>query len=85
MPYRVEFAKSAADELRGLERTIQRRTFRKIEALSAEPRPSSCRKLVGSDHSYRIRIGDHRVVYEIHDGQLLVLVVRVRHRREVFE
>jgi len=68
-----------------LERTIQRRTFRKIEALSAEPRPSSCRKLVGSDHSYRIRIGDHRVVYEIHDGQLLVLVVRVRHRGEVFE
>ena len=55
-----------------------------IESLDSDARPSGCKKLVGSDHTYRIRIGDYRVVYDIHDDKLIVLVVRVRHRRDVY-
>ena len=53
-----------------------------IEAL--ESRPAGCKKLVGSEHTYRLRIGDYRVVYDIHDAMLIVLVVRIRHRRDVY-
>jgi mRNA interferase RelE/StbE len=55
-----------------------------IESLESDPRPSGCKKLVGSEHTYRIRIGDYRVVYELRDDKLIVLDVRVRHRRDVY-
>jgi mRNA interferase RelE/StbE len=55
-----------------------------IDKLPDNPRPSGCRKLKGAD-VYRIRVGDYRVVYEIHDDVLIVLVVRVAHRSEVYK
>ena len=85
MSYEVELTTSAARDLRKLERSIQKRIIKKIEALSENPRPSGCKKLVGSDESYRIRIGDYRVVYEVKDAKLIVLVVRVRHRKEAYQ
>ena len=85
MAYEVEFTTSAAKEFRNLERTIQKRILKKVEPLSVNPRPSGSKKLVGSEDSYRIRIGDYRVVYEVNDGTLTVLVMRVRHRREVYQ
>jgi len=82
--YRVEISKSAAKDLRGLDRKWIPRIVASIESLESDARPSGCKKLVGSDHTYRIRIGDYRVVYDIHDDKLIVLVVRVRHRRDVY-
>ena len=84
MPYRIEFTSSAEKEIQQLERTLQRRIIRKVEALSDDPRPIGCRKLVGSDRCYRIRIGDYRIVYEIEEDEILIVVIRVRHRREVY-
>lgn len=55
-----------------------------IDALAGDPRPSGCRKLAGTDRLYRVRVGDYRVVYEIHDDRLLVLVIKLGHRREVY-
>jgi mRNA interferase RelE/StbE len=55
-----------------------------IEALADEPRPSGVKKPVGSQHIYRIRVGDYRVVYGIDDGVFLLLVQRVRQRGEVY-
>lgn len=55
-----------------------------IESLESDPRPVGCKKLVGSDHTYRLRIGDYRVVYEIQDDILVILVVRIRHRGDVY-
>ena len=55
-----------------------------IEALAGDPRPSGVTKLRGPEAFYRIRVGDYRVVYAIEDDGLLVLVVRVAHRREVY-
>jgi mRNA interferase RelE/StbE len=82
--YRVEIAKSAAKDLRAINRKWIPRIVASIETLESDPRPSGCKKLVGSDHTYRLRIGDYRVVYEIHDDRLVVLVVRIRHRRDVY-
>ena len=82
--YRVEISKSAAKDLRGIDRKWIPRIVAAIEMLESDARPSGCKKLVGSDHTYRLRIGDYRVVYDIHDDMLIVLVVRIRHRRDVY-
>jgi len=82
--YRVEISRSTAKDLRGIDRMWIPKIVATIETLEADPRPSGCKKLVGSDHTYRLRIGDYRVVYDIHDDMLIVLVVRIRHRRDVY-
>ena len=82
--YRVEIAKSATKDLREIDRKWIPKIVASMEALESDPRPSGCKKLMGSDHTYRLRIGDYRVVYDIHDEVLVVLVVRIRHRRDVY-
>lgn len=82
--YRVEFAKPAAKDLRAIDRKWIPKILAAVDGLQLDPRPSGCKKLIGSDFTYRIRIGDYRVVYEIEDDVLVVLVVRVRHRRDVY-
>jgi mRNA interferase RelE/StbE len=55
-----------------------------ISSLQSNPRPAGCKKLAGNADYYRIRVGDYRVLYEIRDRVLLVLVIKVGHRREVY-
>ena len=57
---------------------------RAIQALAQNPRPPGCRKLAGSQHDWRIRVGDYRVIYEIADTIRIVCINRVRPRREVY-
>ena len=83
MTYRVEVGPAAVRQLRKLDRPAQRRLQAAIELLAVEPRPSAAKKLVGGNGEWRVRTGDYRIVYEIHDNVLLVLVVAVGHRREV--
>lgn len=78
--YEVRFAASAAREFRKLPPDVRRRLAPAIDALAAAPRPPGVKKLAGASDLYRIRVGDYRVVYEVSDAALLVLVVRVRHR-----
>jgi mRNA interferase RelE/StbE len=52
--------------------------------LAADPRPSGCKKLAGSTDYYRIRVSDYRVLYEVRDRDILVLVIKIGHRREVY-
>jgi len=82
--YRIEFTRSAERDLRRLDRSMLARVMAAIDALADEPRPSGVKKLVGSEHTYRIRVGDYRVVYSIEDRLLLLLVQRVRHRGDVY-
>ncbi|MEO6908470.1 MAG: type II toxin-antitoxin system RelE/ParE family toxin [Abditibacteriaceae bacterium] len=56
-----------------------------IESLETDPRPAQCKKLVGTANIYRVRSGDYRILYTIEDAQLLVLVVKVAHRRDVYK
>ncbi|MEK7675450.1 MAG: type II toxin-antitoxin system RelE/ParE family toxin [Verrucomicrobiota bacterium] len=82
--YRIEFTHSAERDLRRLDRSMLARVMAAIDALSDEPRPSGVKKLVGSELTYRIRVGDYRVVYSIEDRMLLLLIQRIRHRSDVY-
>lgn len=80
--YSLQIKPSAAKELARLPDKARRGIVKKILALGSEPRPPGCEKLTGHD-LYRIRQGDSRVVYEVHDDVLVVLVVRIGHRKDV--
>ncbi len=82
--YRVFLERAAERDLRRLPTRLHNRIISAIQALADEPRPSGCRKLSGSDHDWRIRVGDYRIVYEIDDNAKEVRVNRVRHRREAY-
>lgn len=83
--YRIEWKSSAYKELEKLPRQMITRIVEAVSNLQEDPRPSGARKLVGSDHSYRIRVGDYRVIYEIIDNKLIVEIVRVRHRKDAYK
>ncbi|HEY8175832.1 MAG TPA: type II toxin-antitoxin system RelE/ParE family toxin [Gemmatimonadaceae bacterium] len=84
MAYTVSFTASAAKDIRALDEDMRRRVGRAIDALADNPRPSGVEKLKGDDNVYRVRVGDYRILYQIADRQLIVLVIRVRHRREAY-
>ena len=83
--YRIEFARSATKDLRDIDRQWIPRIFAAIEQLAENPLPIGCKKLVGSEHTYRIRVGDYRIVYDMKNNDLVVYVIRVRHRRDVYK
>lgn len=82
--YAISYHPSAAKELRKLDKQVARRIVRAVRKLSADPRPHGCRPLVGFDGLWRIRVGDYRVVYAIEEEDVIVIVVRIAHRREVY-
>jgi mRNA interferase RelE/StbE len=82
--YTILILPSAQKLLDKLPNAIAVRIENKILQLEHDPRPPGCKKLKGRD-AWRIRIGDYRVIYEINDGRLIVTVVTVGHRREVYE
>ena len=83
--YSVELTKSAEKELRRIDGRYIPRIFAAVESLAEEPRPTGCKKLSGSDHTYRIRIGTYRVIYDIQESCLLVLVIKIGHRKDAYQ
>ena len=82
--YTVLILPSAQKQLDKLPKTTAARIEDKMLELELDPRPSGCKKLKGRD-AYRIRIGDYRDIYEIQDSRLMVTVITIGHRREVYE
>jgi mRNA interferase RelE/StbE len=82
--YQIEWKSSAYKELQKLPRPIIGKIVAAVAELSSEPYPHGVKKLIGSERSYRIRIGDYRVVYEIIENKLIIEIVRVRHRKDVY-
>lgn len=85
MPYIVQITPPAAKELERLPPPIRALIVLRIRALADNPRPPGVKKLKGEPNGWRIRVGDYRVVYEIHDKILLVRVVRIRHRGSAYD
>ena len=85
MTYRIEVTPAAVRQLRKLDPTARRRVQAAIELLADQPRPSGAKKLAGGDGEWRVRTGDYRIVYEVHDDVLLVLVVAIGHRRDIYQ
>jgi mRNA interferase RelE/StbE len=80
----VRFAPSALKELENLPNSVVARIRAVVGELAREPRPRGCKKLQGEEDTYRIRVGDYRVIYEVHDDQVIVLIIRVRHRKDAY-
>jgi mRNA interferase RelE/StbE len=84
LAYEVRLKPSAERELRKLPRQIQLRVARRLDGLTSDPRPHGCEKLAGLDDLYRIRVGEYRIVYQVSDQVLLILVVTIGHRGDVY-
>jgi len=84
--YRIEFVKSARKEFERLPARTRTKTAEALDLLSQNPYSELLRikKLKGAENLYRIRLGDYRVVYEIRNERLIVLVIKIGHRREVY-
>ena len=85
MTYEVALAPAAARQLRKFDPQVRRRVQAAIELLATEPRPPAATQLVGGAGEWRVRTGDYRIVYEIEDERLLVLVLSAGHRREIYQ
>jgi mRNA interferase RelE/StbE len=84
MAYRVLFVSRAERGFKRLSADVQDRIISEINSLAEEPRPAGAVKLTGSENLYRVRVGDYRVIYAVEDDFLLVLVVEIGHRREIY-
>jgi mRNA interferase RelE/StbE len=82
--YTIQFKPLALRQLEKLPREAQKRLSAKIEALRDDPFPPRCKKMADLLDAWRIRVGDYRVVYQVHRGVLMVLVLTVGHRKEVY-
>jgi mRNA interferase RelE/StbE len=82
--YRIQISATAERQLKRLRKDDQRRVVDAVKKLADEPRPRGCRKLHGYDDVYRVRVGVLRVIYAVEDDCLLVLVLKVGHRKAVY-
>jgi len=82
--YEVLLERRVERELKRLPAGAFGRVIQHLQSLAENPRPHGCRKLVGSQSDWRIRVGEYRVVYEIDDEAEVVRVMRVRHRKDIY-
>jgi mRNA interferase RelE/StbE len=82
--YEIRLAPAAARDLARLDRRMQRRVATAIDRLAREPRPAGSTRLRGSDDIWRVRVGKYRVLYQVRDAMLLILVLRIGHRSNAY-
>ncbi|MEA2110913.1 MAG: type II toxin-antitoxin system RelE/ParE family toxin [Campylobacterota bacterium] len=82
--YKIEIKKSAAKEISKLPQKVLVRIVEQIQLLSETPRPHGCKKLSG-DEKYRVRVGNYRILYTIEDNILTLYIVKVGHRKNIYE
>ncbi|MBF0493004.1 MAG: type II toxin-antitoxin system RelE/ParE family toxin [Deltaproteobacteria bacterium] len=84
MSYRIEISRVVRKQLEKIQKSDRLEIEKEILKLSENPRPHAVKKMKGEENVYRIRVGDYRVMYEIFDHVLRVIVIKVAHRREVY-
>ena len=84
MTYRVQLSKRASRELDSLERKEQQRVRAALDLVAENPRPPRCVAMSGYQSTYRVRVGDYRIVYEVRDNELFVFVINIGHRRSIY-
>ena len=82
--YSIEFRRSVVKDLRGIPSKDIQRILQRIDSLADDPRPPGCEKLSGLER-YRLRQGNYRILYEILDERVLIVVVKIGHRRSVYQ
>ncbi|MBK8035549.1 MAG: type II toxin-antitoxin system RelE/ParE family toxin [Verrucomicrobiaceae bacterium] len=81
--YQIIFDRRAEKQLQSLPQAEQKRIQKAVDSLASNPRPPGTIKMSGST-SWRIRVGDYRIIYDIQDSQLIVMVIKIGHRREIY-
>jgi mRNA interferase RelE/StbE len=82
--YQIEWKRSALKELEKLPRQYIPKIIAAVKELSNNPQPQGSKKLAGSEQTYRIREADYRIVYEVFENRLIILIIRVRHRKDAY-
>lgn len=82
--YRVLISRTAEKQLKKLQADIQRKISATIVSLGIDPRPFGSKKLSGTSCTYRVRTGDYRIIYEIHDREVIVTILKLGHRRDIY-
>ncbi len=82
--FRIDYKKSAFEELKKLDQAVKERIGAAINALGSEPHPPGSRKMVGSGALFRLRVGDYRVIYEVQEKVLTIFIIRIGHRKDIY-
>jgi mRNA interferase RelE/StbE len=82
--YKIRWRRGAVKAVKKIDRKFIPKILKAIEDLAENPMPVNHKKMVGTFHSYRIRVGEYRVVYEVIDDELIIEVVRLGHRKDVY-
>lgn len=83
--HKLTYRKSVSKDLRKISKANLQQIIKEIQLLAHNPRPIGATKLKGTANVYRYRVGDYRIVYEIEDAVLTILIIRVAHRRDVYK
>lgn len=83
--YEILLSKTARKQLSNFQAFIHNRIIEDITNLSVSPRPAGCKKLKGYKHTYRIRVGDYRIIYETEDKVLRIFIIAISHRKDVYK
>ena len=84
MSYKIEVKKSAAKALKKISKADRKRIVDKIDSLAENPPSPETTKMKGNNPFHRVRVGDYRIVYEIQEDVLLILIVKVGHRKDIY-
>ena len=84
MRYTIQYKPAAVRSLRALPRDIQTRLQAAIEALASDPFAGDTRKMAGHRDRWRLRVGSYRVIYEVYGHELLILIIAVGHRKDIY-
>lgn len=82
--YKIEISSSAEKQIKKLQKDDQVRVMRSILGLSHDPRPHGCRKMRGFENIYRIRVGTFRVIYSIEEKRIVIVILKVGHRKHIY-
>lgn len=82
--YSVIVNSNVAKQMQKIPSKTQEKIKLAIRNLANNPKPPNCKKLQGFDHTWRVRVGDYRIIYEIYDNKVQVIVIKVKHRRDVY-
>ena len=83
--YDIYFKKQAEKELRKIDKQFINKIVDKIEELKEKPNPVNSRKLVDSMMSYRLRVGDYRIIYQIEEEEKIITIIHIRHRKDAYK